>query len=60
MLTITKSRVIFSILLFHFFVFFEKLYQNKKDPYEWYNVVNNKKYRKKLKMLRNQLNQILK
>jgi iduronate 2-sulfatase len=38
----------------------EELYHNKKDPYEWYNVVNEKNYRKKLKLLRNQLNQILK
>jgi iduronate 2-sulfatase len=38
----------------------EELYHNKKDPYEWYNVVNDKKYIKKLKLLRNQLNQILK
>ena len=38
----------------------EELYHNKKDPYEWYNVVNEKNYKKQLKKFRKQLYQFLK
>ena len=37
----------------------EELYHNKKDPYEWHNVVFEKRYSKKLKTFRAQLNNIV-
>ena len=37
----------------------EELYHNKKDPYEWHNVVFEKRYSKKLKTFRSQLNNIV-